>query len=98
MLLLPQNAFFTRVAKDFETAYTYFLLDRRLIDTPVVKVAFYTACEKMVKEDPIPGDAIMQAAILKHLSEIKNNALNDYLESVELIFSDVAASNGVSPN
>lgn len=86
---LPQNEFFTRVTNDFQTAYTLFLLNRRLIDNPVVKAAFYMACEKMVKEDPLPDDAMMQAAILKHLGEVKNKALDEYLESVEFIFSDV---------
>jgi hypothetical protein len=89
----PQNEFFTRVVRDFDVAYTYFLVYCHVLDTPMAKAAFYAACERIVRDDPLPVDPVMQGAIKAHLVEAQDKALEEYVGLVEQIFTDVVQQN-----
>lgn len=78
-----------RTIIDFESTYVYFLLEKNFHDSSVVRAAFYTGCMAMVNKDPVP-DAMVQSAVLEHLAARKNDALKDYVDSIELIFDEVA--------
>lgn len=84
---------YKKITGDFETAYTMFLLEQRWMKTPATRVLFYAACEKMVKENPIPGDPIIQLAILQHLHEQQTRVVDEYTDDIEKIFNDVAVTN-----
>lgn len=76
---------FTQILTDLSTTYARFLVDHHLTDNAISIVAFYTACEDMVSDDPIP-DEELQVAILTHLRNVKNKALDELSEKIENAF------------
>lgn len=81
-----------QIITDFEASYVYFLIEKHFHDSSVVRAAFYAACEKMVNKGEPHPDSMVQSAVLEHLKIRKNDAMKDYLESIERIFDEVSSA------
>lgn len=80
-----------KIVTDLEATYIYFLLEQNFHDSPVVQAAFYTACEKVVEDDPHPEEDV-QKLVLEHLRVLKRDAMKAYLDTIERILDEVSHS------
>lgn len=87
---VAQRAVYNMIIKDLELTYRAFLRAQKIETTgPVVRAGFMVALEDVISRDPIPDPAV-QAEVLKYVQKDTEKAVNEYLESVELTFFDVA--------
>jgi hypothetical protein len=75
------------VIQTIEETYSRYLHMEGLKDTPVTKVGFFVAAEKLAV-DFLLFDADVYAELLKYLAYTKKTAMDDYLEAVELLLAD----------
>lgn len=85
-----------RIIENWDKTYVEFLKMNHLMDKPIIKAAFFSAAEQLVDRDPFPEKDIHQS-LLARLNDRKYNAMENYLEEVELLFTDVVKSSRLAP-
>lgn len=79
------------VIEDFKETYKLFLDHNGLEDASVVRAGFYTAAKQLVMEDPVPNEEA-QSELLRRLELLRIEAINDYLEYIEMTVESVGES------
>jgi len=79
------------IIEDFQETYRLFLQTNGYSDSPVVRAGFYTAAKQIVIEEPVPHEEA-QNEVLRRLEMLRIEAINEFLEYIEMTFDSVAES------